>query len=412
MKVLYLHQYFATRNSTTSTRAYEFTRKLVENGHEVTVITTDAFLKNDIPYESSRGIKKYNFDGVDVKAVSSNYSNKTSFFVRGFSFINFMFLAERIGGKEKDVDIIFATSTPLTIGIPAMRLSKKLNVPYVFEVRDLWPEAPIQLGAIKSRLLIHYLKKVEYRIYVKAKHIISLSPGMTDGIVIRGVEEGKITLIPNLSNIVFFENSIDTEHMIHLRDKYQLTNKLVLGHIGAMGLANGLDYLVATAEELKKREVDNIVILIVGDGMVKKDLEEIAKEKKLDNIIFTGYIPRNKIPTYTNLVDITITSFLNIPILSTNSPNKFFDSLAAGKPIIVNSSGWTRDIVLENRIGYYVNPEKPKSLMKLLIDLQTDKYYLANLKNRIKKIAKEKYDAEVLSQQFVNTMEQVMEGGK
>ena len=412
MKIIYLHQYFATRQSITSTRSYEIAKKLVSKGHEVYVITTDTFLINEIPYKEEKGVKYFLIDGIEIRAKYNHYSNYMGTYQRVKSFLSFMNGAYEIGKKMRDVDILFSTSTPLTIAIPTLRLSKKLKVPYVFEVRDLWPEAPRQMGVIKSRLMFNLLKRLEKKTYTRADHIIGLSPGMVEGIA-EYVTEGKITMIPNMSDIDLFQNIEfrDTEKE-RIVKKYNLEGKFILSHIGAMGEANGLDYLIDAATILKERGETNIVIAIGGDGKVKPKLEKLCQARNLNNVIFYGYIPRKDIPDVTSLSHLTMTSFKNLPILETNSPNKFFDSLAAGKPIVVNSAGWTKNIVEKNEIGFYVNPQIPSELSDLLVKLQYRRNELSLLEEKIKRIAKSDYNADSLSSEVEHILVNVSRRNK
>ncbi|RDW99446.1 glycosyltransferase family 4 protein [Listeria kieliensis] len=392
MNILYLHQYFATLSSSTSVRSFIFSQKLVENGHRVTVITTDAFMKQERPYKIKADVKFYNIKGVEILAVSSCYSNFMNKKERIKEFLKFMKKSERIGRQLRNIDLIFATSTPLTIGIPAMKLSKKLDVPFIFEVRDLWPEAPIQMGYINVKPLQHLLRFVEKQIYRKAAYVVCLSPGMADGVLSRGVPKEKISVIPNLADIeLFSEENINKKLKQDIMAKYSLKDQFIVSHIGAMGEANGLHYLLDAAELIKKQNIREIKLLVVGSGKVKPFLVTESERRNLQNVIFIDSIEKKDVPTYLDIANITITSFLPKPILATNSPNKFFDSLAAGKPIIVNSNGWTKDIVEERGIGYYVDAKKPEQLANLLIELKDKKKYLNSLKGKIKNLAKEKY---------------------
>ncbi|MEN2667385.1 glycosyltransferase family 4 protein [Listeria aquatica] len=395
MNILYLHQYFATLSSSTSIRSFVFTKRLVESGHKVTVITTDAFMKQEQPYKIVEDVKYYNIRGIEILAIDSCYSNFLNKKERIKEFLEFMKKSESIGGKLSGIDLIFATSTPLTIGIPAMKLSKKLDAPFVFEVRDLWPEAPIQMGYINFKPLQHFLRLIEKRIYKKAEHIVCLSPGMADGVRSRGITEEKVTVIPNLADLeLFSEENIDQEFKQEIVEEFGLKDKFIVTHIGAMGEANGLHYLLNAAEHIQNRGTQEIKFLIVGSGKTKPSLVAESKRRNLQNIIFIDSIEKSDVPTYLDLANITITSFLPKPILATNSPNKFFDALAAGKPIIVNSNGWTKNIVEEQEIGYYVDAEKPEQLAKLLIELKDKKEYLKSLKEKIKNLAKMQYSAD------------------
>ena len=402
MNIIYIHQYFATLSSSTSIRSFIFAKKLVEKNCHVTVITSDAFMKQEIPILTEKGVRHYDIDGIKVLAIKSNYSNSLGKFRRIIEFLKFMIRAYFIGAKLKNNDMIFATSTPLTIGIPAMALSKKLKIPFVFEVRDLWPEAPVQLGYIKNRLVKTSLFWLEKTIYEKAAHIICLSTGMAAGVAKLNIPSEKISVIPNLSDLELFS---DKNIQYELRKKriqdYGLKEKFLLTHIGAMGEANGLDYIINAAKILQTLDKnDTIRIMIVGDGKVKNRLVEQVENDQLTNILFVDMIKKEEVPTYLSMANVTITSFLPKPILATNSPNKFFDSMAAGIPIIVNSSGWTKEVVERYGIGYYVDPYHPYQLAELLLDLSTQKEKLAMMKEKIKIIAHENYDKELLSDRF------------
>lgn len=409
MKIVYLHQYFATKKSVTSTRSYVFAKYLVEQGHEVVVITTENFLKGEVPYKKDTVQNYYCIDGIEIRAQINPYSNYMGTTKRIKSFFSFMQFAYQTGKKIDGVDLMFSTSTPLTIAIPTLRLHRKLKIPYVFEVRDLWPEAPKQMGVIKSKPALMMLRSLEKKVYQKAEHIISLSPGMTTGIEKTGIPSTKITMIPNLSDLELFEknkaNEPKTQAFI---EKYKLEDSFVMLHLGAMGEANGLEYIMEAAKGLKEKHADHIKIIIGGDGKTKPLLEEYCAKHKLDNVIFLGYVPREDVPYITAAANITMTSFKPLPILATNSPNKFFDSLAAGKPIIVNSNGWTKDIVEDNEIGYYVNPLRPNELTDVLIILQNETVFLAGLEEKIRGIAKDNYNAIDLAEKATKIMESVI----
>ena len=400
MKLIYLHQYFATRNSTTATRTYEIAKKLVQKGHQVTMITTDAFLQNEVPIKTTPHYREYLIDGIVVKAQHNHYENKMGFYQRTWAFLKYIGFAY-VQGRKSAGDLLLATSTPLTIAIPALMLHWCKSLDYVFEVRDLWPEAPKQMGVIKNPLLLKGLSLLEWTVYRHAKHIISLSPGMTAGILAQGIEQQKVTMIPNFSDLSLFQpKHIQPALQADLIKRLKLQNKFVLLHLGAMGEANGLMYLIEAAKILKKNGYQQIMIIIGGDGKVRAALQKECQSAGLVNVLLTGDIKRKDVPTMTSLANVTMTSFKNLPILATNSPNKFFDALAAGKPIIVNANGWTKEIVEKNQIGYYVRPDHPEDLAQLLVKLQDQQQYLKALAPKIRAIAQQNYSAERLTDQM------------
>lgn len=399
MRILYIHQYFITRKSNSGTRSYEFAKRFVESGHQVTIITGDIGLKDkEVPIKKGLIFSEYLIDGIKVIAIKNKYSNRMSNFRRILSFITFLILSTVKGVFIKKHDIVFATSTPLTIGLTGSFVKFFRRIPFVFEVRDLWPEAPIQLGAVKNKFLIALLKKMEKAIYKYSDHIVALSPGMVDGIIDVGISKSKITMIPNSCDLELFNSEKNKTQ--YYREKYNLKDKFVAIHPGSMGKANGLQYIVEAAGVLQDMGDNNVTILLTGDGFTKPMLEKDCKDKGIKNIIFTGNISKSDMPELIANTDITITSFLNKPILATNSPNKFFDSLAASKPVIVNSNGWTKDMVMDYDIGYFVSPEKPEDLATLLRNLGEDSSNLEKKGQNARKLAESKFDRNKLAIQL------------
>ncbi|MFS0555431.1 glycosyltransferase family 4 protein [Brevibacillus sp. 179-C8.2 HS] len=397
IKILYIHQYFTTRDGATGTRSYEFAKYLVKQGHEVTLLTGDSSLPK-VHRDQIKGFyHRFAIDGIQVIAVRNRYSNYMGFFRRAFAFFSFVFLSILIGLFVKRHDVVLATSTPLTVAIPALFIKKLRRTPFVFEVRDLWPEAPIQLGAIRSPFLISMLRSLERKTYKEAAHIVALSPGMEEG-----VGRPNVTLIPNCSDLdMFCADNMDPEDLEACRRKYGLaTDKLIVIHGGAMGVANGLEYMTDAAKILHDRAEHDILLVLAGEGKTRPQLEKFCMENNLKNVIITGSVPRKEVPILLALSDITMTSFKNIPILATNSPNKFFDSLAAAKPVIVNSAGWTKDIVEKHNIGFYVDPDHPEQLANLLVELKNQSHDLVEMGERARKLAEDKYERIKLAAQM------------
>src|SRR5690606_38032451 len=193
---IYIHQYFHTPNEAGGTRSYWISQELIKNGHTVTMLTTSKTIKGNI--------EKGKVDGINVIYLKVNYSQKMSILRRLLSFVNFMLKSTLIAFKEKNVDLVISTSTPLTVGFPALVLKKLKNIPYVFEVRDLWPEVPIQMGGLKNKISIKMALWFEKSIYKNASHIITLSPGMQEGVIARNIPKEKTSMIPNMSKIEEF----------------------------------------------------------------------------------------------------------------------------------------------------------------------------------------------------------------
>lgn len=396
MNILYIHQYFNTPAEPGGTRSYWISKELVKRGHNVTMITSTNAKLHPEPCELM-------IDGIKVIYVKNSYNNYMSPLRKVWSFLNFLNKAIDEGCKQKDVDMVFATSTPLTVGYVALRLKAKKNFPYVFEVRDLWPEFPIQIGAINSQLAIKFLRWIERRIYEKSEHVIALSPGMQDGVVAAGTPIEKTSMISNMSKP---DEYFPHEPNMEIVEKFGLDlNKFNMIHFGSMGKANGLPYIIEAAKICADKGADDINFVFMGDGATQPILKKMVADYGLKNVQFLGAHGMKIVSEVCNCCDVSMTSFLNLPILKTNSPNKLFDSLSAGKPIIVNSAGWTKDMVEQGDCGCYVDPDKPEELANKLIEIKGQKELLERWGKNSRKLSETVYDKNILSAKVADVLE-------
>lgn len=395
MKILYIHQYFVTPSEPGATRSYWISKELVSRGHHVTVITGNS--------ESKHEPGRFDRDGIDVIYVKNLYNNSQTKLQKVWSFFKFIFQSIAVATKEKDVDLVYATSTPLTIGAVALALRAIKGWRYVFEVRDLWPEFPIQVGAVTNPVLIWLLRKFEKRIYKRSEHVVALSPGMQEGVIKAGTPIEKTSMIPNMSKPdIFYPHEVNMD--VVKQFGIDLTKFNVI-HFGMLAVANGLDYIIKAAIELKKRGDSSIQFLFMGEGAMQPMLEEMVKENGLENVRFLGNYKVGVVAEVTNCCNASITSFKNLPILATNSPNKLFDSLSAGKTIIVNSAGWTKDMVEKDNCGFFVDPEKPEMLADKLLEVKDNKPLLDEWGKNARKLSVEVYDKAKLSAQVADVLE-------
>ncbi|MBP1165377.1 glycosyltransferase involved in cell wall biosynthesis [Chryseobacterium sp. PvR013] len=393
MNILYIHQYFVTPQEPGGTRSYWLAQELIKNGHKVTMLTSSSKFSEDI--------KVVQVDGIEVVYIKEDYDQNMSVSRRLKAFLKFMYKSSVLGLKQKDIDLVIATSTPLTIGIPALILKWFKNKPFVFEVRDLWPEVPIQMGAIKNSWTIKTTRLLEKTIYKNASRVIALSPGMQDGVV-KYIPKEKTSMIPNMAKMdEFWPRGKNDQLMEKLGLKID-SFKIV--HFGSLGLANGAHSIIESAKLLKNRE--DIEFLFVGGGSTENDLIEEVEKNNLKNVKFLGKFPMTDVSEIVNFSDVSVISFLDLPILYTNSPNKLFDSLSAGKPIIVNSAGWTKDIAEEYHCGYYVNPNHPEELVQKVLYLKDNPDVVDKMGQNARKLAETVYDKSILCKKFVEVIEQ------
>ena len=367
MRIVYLEQFFRTTAMIGHTRAYEIARRFTAWGHEVHMVTSSfGNTLNSPNYKNVSVLDAYpnakpdgrwyeaEEDGIKVHLLPNPYSNYMGFAERIQSYFRFATGAAR-KAASLDGDVIFATSPALTISLPAMYAARRSRTPFVFEVRDLWPEAPIQMGALTSKPAIWSALALERLAYNQASHIVALSPGMKEGVLAKGVPESKVSVIPNSSDLDIFSPDVGAGDF---RERLGVGDKFMLLYFGAMGEANGLGFVLDGAAELKRRGRDDIVCVLHGDGKERPMLEVRQKAEGLDNVVFSDQdLPKSDVARLVASADVAMTIYKNVPILYTCSPNKMFDSFAAGKPVLTNMPGWLQGLVENHNAGVFVEPD-------------------------------------------------------
>ena len=404
MRIIYLHQYFNTNDMPGSTRSFELSKKLVENGHKVYLITS----KRDKHQLKKSGWTKES--GIDVYWAPVSYSNNMSFLRRIFSFLSFSIKSLKVA-LSIDADLIYATSTPLTIAIPAIIFSKVKAKPMVFEVRDLWPELPIAVGALKSsfaKFLALYLEKLSYK---NSKKIITLSNGMKEGIIKKGYPANQVNVITNLSNTRVYEEIEKTKDLGIRINNYipQPLDKLVI-YTGAFGHVNDVKYLINIAAVLKNIN-SKIKFIIAGEGVEKRNIFSMAKELGvLDSSVFiTDPLEKSKIPLLYSKASVVSSLFINLEELWNNSANKFFDGLAAGKPIMINYSGWQRLLLEKYNAGFYVPFDDHIKGAEILNKIVNNDELNKNMGDSAKKLADQHFAIDIQYPKFENVLKSVIE---
>jgi glycosyltransferase involved in cell wall biosynthesis len=402
MKIVYLHQYFFTRTmiGVAGNRSYEFARRLVAMGHEVDMITSYTYAADDDPREWFETCE----EGIRVHWLPVPYSNKMDFRKRIQAFLRFAIGASR-KAASMDAEVIFATSGPLTIAIPGLYASWARKIPLVFEVRDLWPEGAIQLGVLTNPIGKWLARQLERFTYRRARHIVALSPGMRDGIMTTGVGENKITVIPNAADLDLFHPGVDGQDM---QAGIDVEGRFCIAYFGTMGLANGLGFVLDAAAELKRRNVSNIVFMLHGDGMERSLLEARARQEGLDNVIFSGPTPKHLMAELVAAVDVCMTIFKNVPVLQTCSPNKLFDALAAGKPVLTNMPGWLGAIAEQERTGVLVKPDDPVDFAEKAIWMRDHPEELEIFSHNARRVAEEQFSRDVLARRLESVLRQAV----
>lgn len=390
MKILYLHQYFTFPSSPGSTRSYEVAKKFVESGHEVEVITLGGKFSTDTKSRWSTFEKEnivfHVLNNLDYDSTMSKIQRMVVF-VKFFWFTTFKLL--NLKG-----DVVLATSTPLTIGIPALFKKWLHKTPFIFEVRDVWPEAVIAIGAIKNIFFQKLLIGLESLIYKNADTLVPLSTDMEESILKRFKHlKEPVVVIENISELGRFDKRVDPNRTL-LKDKLGFKPRFSILYAGAFGKVNGLHYIVELAVKLLPLD-PTIVFVLMGGGPEKEKITQLAKEKQVlsKNLFIIEPVTKNELPQMYYETQMGSSFVIPIKELWANSANKFFDSLAAKRPVLINYEGWQKHRLLKHDAGFIL-PHDLGSIDKIILE------QFVAYTNDTEKIAQQQKNAFELAKKF------------
>jgi lipopolysaccharide/colanic/teichoic acid biosynthesis glycosyltransferase/glycosyltransferase involved in cell wall biosynthesis len=405
MHILYFHQYFCPPDGAGGTRSYEMARRLVEAGHCVTMVTSSAF------FPDTYGLKRttrLSLDGIDLVVLRVPYGNSMGFVRRILAFFQFAIRATWTGLKIDNPDLVFATSTPLTIVFPGFITSRVKAAPMVFEVRDLWPDLPIAVGALKNPVAKWLARRLERFAYAVSSHVIALSPGMKDGIVSNGVSEESVTMIPNASDTHLFRVPADLGESFLSRHPHLSAGPLVT-YAGTLGHINGVSYLVEVAEAMRTLKPD-VKFLICGDGAEHDTVKELARHRGVldENLWMVPPCPKSDMPEVLSASTIAVSLFRDLPEMRHNSANKVFDALAAGRPIAVNYGGWQAELIESRGAGVVLPPGDPVQAAQELAEFLDDGDGLLRAREQAAALADSRFNRDKLAGELRTVLEQVV----
>jgi len=404
MHVLYLHQYFCPPDGSSGTRSYEMARRIAAAGHRVTMVCSGAnFAHHNLPDGRSERV----IDGIQVVILNVPYSNRMGHLERIKAFVRFAEGARRAARGVPDVDVVFATSTPLTVAYPGISASRKHRCPMVFEVRDLWPELPIAVGALRdpvSKACAHWLERWAYR---NSAHIVALSPGMKEGVAKAGYPEALITVVPNSSDIATFRVP-ESEGRRFLDAHPPLDTGKLVTYAGALGVVNGVDFLADLAAATLDLDPD-VRFCVVGDGKQRERIEARARELGvLDrNFWMLPPVPKTMMPAVLSASTACASLLWDWPVLKASSPNKVFDAFAAARPVLISYGGWIEDLLAETGAGIRVGRDDAGAAARQLVAFLSDPVALQRAREASARLADERFSRDLLAAQLIGVLERV-----
>jgi len=389
VKIIYLHQHFGTPRMAQGTYSYEWARRFVAYGHEVHMLAGDRSGRG-------RGWSRTEEAGIHVHWYPVAYSNHMGYKRRIRAFLEFAWVAARKAATLPG-DLVYACSTPLTIALPGVYVSRKKSIPMVFEVADLWPEMPIAVGALRSRPAIaaaHWLERFAYR---NAAHVVAQSPGVKAGVVSTGYPEERVTVAPTSCDLDTFRVPEALGRRFRSRHPWLGDRPLVV-YAGTLGLVNGVDYLARVAAAVGRRDPE-IRFLVLGTGREEEKVRHTAKELGVldHNFFMHPPIPRSEMPAVLSAADVATSVFVDIKQMWSNNASKVFDALAAGRPIAINHQGWLADMIDQTGCGLVLDVHDPESAGEKLAAAVRDKQWLDDARAAARRVAEERFDRDKLA---------------
>jgi len=369
MKILYLCQLFETGNDAGSERHFYFCKYAISKGHLITVLTSNVDYKR--ARQKISGTKKTirrSVEGVEIYYVYSFADFRGSFIKRFYYYLTYFFSSIALSLKLEKPDVIYAVSTPLTVGLLGYIISLLKGIPFVFEVTDLWPEAAVECGVVKNKVLIklaHWLAMFCYR---TSAHIVGLGQGICNSIVAKGIERRKVSLITNGVDLSLFKKTEeDDSTRFKIRKKYGFGDRFVIMYMGAHGAYNALGTIMDAA--LILRDDPRFLFVLVGDGDEKPKLQKFVADHGLANVIFLPPMPRVDSPGMLSAADTFALPNRKGEFFAGNLPNKLFDFLASARPVVVSGIGETPELVMAAGAGKCNPPEDSHAMAKSFIEL-------------------------------------------
>lgn len=384
MKILFLTDNFPPEVNAPATRTYEHGKEWVEAGAEVTIITCNPNFPQGKIYEGYHNkLKQVEYiDGMRVIRVWSYMSANQGFLKRTLDYISYSVMSSLIGLFER-TDIIIATSPQFFTTWSGWFLSKLKRKPWIFELRDLWPESIATVGAMsKESKLFKFLEKIELGLYRSANIVIPNTPAFKDNLIFRGIPAEKMHIIANGANLELFDS---TRKNVALKKELGITENFVVGYIGTHGLAHSLDFII---ESIASADFKDIHFLFIGDGAEKEKVKAIAASNQLKNVTFLDPIPKEQIPDYLAFIDASLVPLKKSDTFKTVIPSKIFEACAMSKPIILGVEGQAKDIIDQYSAGTCFEPENKDDFIRAVTTLQSDSVLYEKLSQNALNLAK------------------------
>ncbi|MFW9176261.1 glycosyltransferase family 4 protein [Corynebacterium amycolatum] len=391
MRITYIHQHFVLPGEPGGSRPYEFARRMAAAGHEVTMICgRDEAMDKTV-------------DGIHVRRLAIPYRNEMSKRERIVSFFNFLVRASAVAARVP-ADVIYASSTPLTVAVPGIVAKFTQRASLVAEIRDLWPEVPIKLGYLNNPVAIFLAKQLEKAFYAASSEVVALSPSMADGVK-EVAPKKRVTVIPNASDFERFD--VPAEQRAAFRKEQGWGDDVVAVYAGGFGMSYQLEWLVDLAAQLRRDGVENVRFVLLGQGSDSDTLYQRAENAGLDaDAMFLGRQPKEDVAKYVSAADIALSPLRDDPCLEGNSLNKVFDAMAASRPVVFNHGGWLEEAATEHDAGWRLSRDIPTAA-KRFAEIISDRDEMRAAGQRNHELGEKRFARDSLYNQLIEVLNRV-----
>ena len=369
----------------------------------MTVITCAPNCPDGVVYEGYKNRWKQVevIDGIRVVRVWTFVAANAGSLKRILNYLSYMFSAVLAAFFMKKPDVMVATSPQFFCGWAGVLLRKIRGFRFVLEIRDIWPESIVTVGAMKEGLGIRFLKWMEWYMYRTADHIVAVGKGYRDRIVEKNIDQDKVSVVYNGVDLNLYQKRTKDMKLV---GRYGLEGKFVVSYIGTIGMAHALDIVLNAAEQIKD---ENTCFLMVGDGARRKELQEKAADKGLKNVIFTGRLSKEMMPSVWSVIDISFIHLKKSDLFRSVVPSKMFEAMAMERPIILGVDGESRTIVEEAGAGVFAEPENAAELVAVIQDLRANPNKAGDMGKSGRKYVSEKFDRNVLAGQYIDILTRI-----
>lgn len=371
MHLLFVSDNFPPEVNAPASRTFEHCREWVKAGHEVTVITCVPNFPRGRVYEGHRN-RLYQtevMDGIRVIRVWSYITANDGFIKRILDYVSFMVSAVVAAPTVKRPDLVIGTSPQFFSACAAFLIGRMKRKPFVFELRDIWPESIKAVGAMPDSLVIRTLERVELFLYQKANLIVSVTHSFKRILAERGVDSRKIVVVTNGVDGSRFKAATKDPELVK---RYNLDGKFIVGYVGTHGMAHHLETILDAADRVRKRARGEVVFLLLGDGARKDALKEIAESMNLDNVIFIDSVAKEAVVRYWSLLDLSVIHLKKTDLFQNVIPSKLFECMAMGIPVLHGVAGESAAIVEKEQVGIFFEPENAEGLCEGLLRMKND----------------------------------------